>query len=180
MNNTSKTTGTSSQFQRGILSFLLMPIIALTFSGCVDDFESTINFRNVDLTEKFIWPGLSVVKSRMWIAIDSASQKNDSTLRLFVRLGYDSVVIRSAYGVSYAKIGDTLALTKIFSAKADTLDFRKLPNMNYLYDLDLDLLGLESKVNYTICPFMDYIVKGDTVRLSGSNFADSCFSFKTK
>jgi hypothetical protein len=175
MNNASNKTGTLAQFQRLVLSFLLMPLVASTFSGCLDDFDFRINPVSVDLTEQFLWPGETGPRPRLTIGIDSASQMNDSTIRLFVNLNYDSVIITTAYGVSYAKTGDTLALIKIFSAKADTLDFRRLPEMKYSYALDMDLVALESKVTYVFCPVIDYIVKGDTIRLSGTNPWTRCY-----
>jgi len=167
-------------FKKITLRLLLMAAIASSLIGCLSDVEFENLSNALARQDDFHFPSYPVTRPRIIIRIDSVEDKNDSTIRLWGHVNYDSVMIRSAYGVTYSELGGSRSMTKIISAKTDTIDFRKLTNFNYVYNLDLDpeTDSLKSKTRYNTSPFVDYISRGDTIRLSGYIYGS--FMFETK
>ena len=81
--------------------------------------------------------------------------------------------------MSYFKFGDTGALAKIFSIKADTIDYRSLPIWwTYTYEVEIATDSLKANTEYNFCPFIDYISGADTLRLSGAS-SRGCYALQT-
>lgn len=182
MNTNAQTTnGTSFQLRRTIINLLVMGTIAVTSFSCIDEivFEPMNPFNHHPRGQGLSW-GVKApaAPTSMTISIDSAKATNDSTLRFWIHVRYDSVMIKSDHGMSYFKFGDTGALAKIFSIKADTIDFRSLPNWTYAYDVEIASDSLKSNTVYNFCPFIDYISGTDTLRLSGES-SGRCYSLQT-
>lgn len=158
---------------------IVLSVILLSGTACSSDElweELSRGLRNWDGVGQ---PSLDFPsRSCSILSIDSAQQDNDSTLTLWLHFNFDSVIVLCGLGVDYWETANSDTVLTMFEPRTDTIDFRALKNFDYRYSLRID--SLKSEAYYSFCAFLDHVVAGDTVRISGSILDSGCLALKTR